>query len=198
MKKMAKHAKRNGALEAASEITGLCAVVAGLYAVGAVMVAVAPVVGGEPYARCIEVPAQEPLPPIVDKEALPDPKPEPEWTYEEPTYEAHAYDYWSDPQIWGNGPADYHGPSSGLTQSGGVNYHDGRRETWYSSNTLCHYRTNEWTADAEGFYRDANGYYVVAASDMPQGTTFEGSKGTCIVLDSGCAAGTTDYYVNWD
>lgn len=37
----------------------------------------------------------------------------------------------------------------------------------------------------------------MAASDMAQGTTFQGSKGTCIVLDSGCAAGTTDYYVGW-
>lgn len=32
---------------------------------------------------------------------------------------------------------------------------------------------------------------------MEQGTTFEGSKGTCVVLDSGCSEGVTDYYVNW-
>ena len=93
--------------------------------------------------------------------------------------------------------SSYNMPSSGLTMQSGVNYHDGRRETYYSSNVLYHYRTGEWTVDSEGFYRDANGYYVVAASDMAQGTTFEGSKGTCIVLDSGCAAGTTDYYVAW-
>ena len=86
---------------------------------------------------------------------------------------------------------------SGLTQQSGVNYYDGRTETYYSSNVLYHYRTSEWTVDNEGFYRTNEGYYVVAASDMPQGTTFEGSKGTCIVLDSGCNAGVTDYYVNW-
>ena len=86
---------------------------------------------------------------------------------------------------------------SGLTQSSGVNYHGGRRETYYSSRVLYHYRTPEWTVDSEGFYRTAEGYYVVAASDMPQGTVFQGSKGTCQVLDSGCAAGTTDYYVSW-
>lgn len=86
---------------------------------------------------------------------------------------------------------------SGLTESGGVYYFNGRRETYYSSNALYHYRTSEWTLDSEGFYRTDEGYYVVAASDMEQGTTFEGSKGTCIVLDSGCAAGTTDYYVGW-
>lgn len=101
--------------------------------------------------------------------------------YYEPTYYAPSYEQ----------------PSGGLTAQSGVNYHDGRRETYYSSNVLYHYRTNEWTVDSEGFYRDSEGRYVVAASDMEQGTTFEGSKGECIVLDSGCAAGTTDYYVAW-
>lgn len=92
---------------------------------------------------------------------------------------------------------NYETPSLGLTQESGVNYHDGRTETYYSSNVLYHYQTSEWTVDDEGFYRTDDGYYVVAASDMPQGTTFEGSKGTCIVLDSGCNAGVTDYYVAW-
>ena len=96
-----------------------------------------------------------------------------------PTYDASAY------------------PTDGLTPQSGVNAYDGRVETYYSSSVLWHYRTNEWTADSEGFYRDADGRYVVAASDMPQGTVFEGSKGECIVLDSGCADGVTDYYVNW-
>lgn len=88
-------------------------------------------------------------------------------------------------------------PTDGLTPQSGVNAYNGRVETFYSSSVLWHYRTNEWTADSEGFYRDADGRYVVAASDMPQGTVFEGSKGECIVLDSGCADGVTDYYVNW-
>lgn len=91
----------------------------------------------------------------------------------------------------------YSGNGSGLTQSSGVNYYGDRRETYYSSRVLYHYRTSEWTVDSEGFYRTAEGYYVVAASDMAQGTVFQGSKGMCQVLDSGCAAGTTDYYVSW-
>lgn len=91
----------------------------------------------------------------------------------------------------------YSSNSSGLTQSSGVNYYGGRKETYYSSRVLYHYRTPEWTVDSEGFYRTAEGYYVVAASDMAQGTVFQGSKGMCQVLDSGCAAGTTDYYVSW-
>lgn len=85
---------------------------------------------------------------------------------------------------------------TGLTKSMGVNYYNGRRETYYSSNVLYHYLTPTWSLDEEGFYR-SGGYYVVAASDMSQGTTFECSKGTCIVLDTGCPAGTTDYYVAW-
>lgn len=85
----------------------------------------------------------------------------------------------------------------GLTKSGGVYNFGGRRETWYSSRVLYHYRTPEWWVDGEGFYRTSEGYYVVAASDMAQGTVFQGSKGLCQVLDSGCAAGVTDYYVNW-
>lgn len=104
--------------------------------------------------------------------------------YEEPYYYEPYYE-----------PVYY--PSEGLNSFTGVNEHDGRTETYYSSNVLYHYRTNEWWLDDEGFYRTDEGYYVVAASDMEQGTTFEGSKGTCIVLDTGCDAGITDYYVNW-
>ena len=88
------------------------------------------------------------------------------------------------------------GSSGSLTKASGVNYYGGRRETYYSSNVLYHYLTPTWTLDSEGFYRDGDNY-VVAASDMPQGTTFPCSKGTCIVLDTGCHAGTTDYYVAW-
>lgn len=96
----------------------------------------------------------------------------------------------------GSGGA-YYSNGSGLTMQSGVNYYDGRRETYYSSQVLYHYRTPEWTVDSEGFYRDSAGNYIVATSDMPQGTVFQGSKGSCVVADSGCAAGTTDYYVNW-
>lgn len=104
--------------------------------------------------------------------------------YEEPYYYEPYYE-----------PVYY--PSEGLNAFTGVNEYDGRTETYYSSNVLYHYRTNEWWLDEEGFYRTDEGFYVVAASDMEQGTTFEGSKGTCIVLDTGCDAGITDYYVRW-
>ena len=103
-------------------------------------------------------------------------------------YYSGSYDtYWTESIV-----------SDGLNSFTGVNYHEGRTETYYSSNVLYHYRTPEWTLDEEGFYRDSEGRYVVAASDMEQGTVFQGSKGECIVLDCGCDPGITDYYVNWN
>jgi len=110
---------------------------------------------------------------------------EAEQAYYEPTYYAPTY-------------SGVQGNPDGLNSFVGVIEYDGRRETAYSSNVLYHYRTSEWTADEQGFYHDSEGRYVVAASDMEQGTVFQGSMGECIVLDSGCDAGVTDYYVNWN
>ena len=87
--------------------------------------------------------------------------------------------------------------TNGLTQETGINFYNGRTETYYSSDILYHQDIDKWNIDNEGFYRTDEGYYVVAASDKEQGTVFEGSKGTCIVLDSGCEDGIDDYYVNW-
>ena len=92
---------------------------------------------------------------------------------------------------------EYIEPTGGLTKAGGINYFNGSKETWYSSNVLYHYRTSEWTVGEDGVYRDADGYVVVARSDMAQGDTVETSLGTGKVYDSGCAAGTTDIYTAW-
>ena len=110
--------------------------------------------------------------------------------YEEPVYEQQYYEPVQQ---------DYSGYSngSGLTKSGGVNYHEGRKETWYSSNALYHKDTANWTAGSDGVYRDKDGFVVVAASDRAQGSTIETSFGTGKVYDSGCANGVTDIYTNW-
>lgn len=110
--------------------------------------------------------------------------------YEEPVYEQQYYEPVQQ---------DYSGYSngSGLTKSGGVNYYEGRKETWYSSNTLYHKDTANWTAGSDGVYRDKDGFVVVAASDRAQGSTIETSFGTGKVYDSGCANGVTDIYTNW-
>ena len=119
-----------------------------------------------------------------------------DYYYEEPDYGYYEEDYSID---WSN-YSTYH-PTDGLTPEGGINFYDNgtgeRVETAYSSNVLYHYRTSEWTVDDEGFYHDSEGRYVVAASDMEQGTVFETSKGEAIVLDCGCSPGVTDFYVNW-
>lgn len=132
---------------------------------------------------------------IVEKPAIvPESQPEPISDAIEPETEYAPVEAYYEPYT---APESAYQPTDGLTQEGGINYYDGRLETYYSSNVLPHYRMGEWSTDDEGFYRTDEGYYVVAASDMEQGTVFEGSKGECIVLDSGCADGTTDYYVAW-
>ena len=131
---------------------------------------------------------------IAEKPAIvPESQPEPITDVFEPEYEYTPTEAYYEPYT---APESYT-PTDGLTKEGGINYYGGRLETWYSSQVLPHYQMGEWSTDEEGFYRTDEGYYVVAASDMEQGTVFEGSKGECIVLDSGCADGTTDYYVAW-
>ncbi len=119
---------------------------------------------------------------------------------DEPAWDVVWYEYDYEPEYVDYG--DYSGsetyyPTDGLTPTGGINYHEGRLETYYSSQILYHQDTADWTLDDEGFYRTDEGQYVVAASDMEQGTVFEGSKGECVVMDTGCPDGVTDYYVGW-
>ena len=110
---------------------------------------------------------------------------EPNYNYSNPNYEReYIQKSWEE-----NG--------DGLTASKGVNYHNGRKETFYSSNVLYHYRTPEWTVDEYGVYRDSDGYVVVAASDLDQGSEVDTSFGKGKVYDSGCSAGITDIYTNW-
>lgn len=116
----------------------------------------------------------------AQQEIIPEPEPVADYGYSEPYSASYA-------------PVDN---GDGFRQQGVRNF-NGRTETWYSSNQAYHYRTGEWTADDEGYYRDGDGNYVVAASDMPEGATFETSKGTAKVYDSGCENGVTDFYVNF-
>lgn len=88
--------------------------------------------------------------------------------------------------------------SSNNFRYAGVLYDGTYRYTWYSSNSLYHYRTPEWTAGSDGIYRDSNGYVVVASSDYAQGTVIPNTPfGACKVYDSGCASGTIDVYTNF-
>lgn len=96
---------------------------------------------------------------------------------------------------------NYSQPSGGgvLTRSGGVNYYNGRKETWYSQRVLPGGGLNipGRHVREDGVICDRDGYVCVAASDLRYGTVVETSRGTAKVYDSGCAAGTTDVYVDW-
>lgn len=137
-------------------------------------------------------PIAEELPAVAEAamEQVQEPEPEPvvEQTYSEPVVQEYV-----EPE-----PAPQQTYVGNSFQSDGVWQDENYRYTWYSSNVLYHYRTPEWTAGSDGIYRDAEGYVVVASSDLPQGTVVEGTPfGACKVYDSGCASGTLDVYTNF-
>lgn len=96
-------------------------------------------------------------------------------------------------------PTYYYGGDGVLTKSGGVNYYNNRKETWYSQRVLPGGGLNipGRHVASDGTIRDADGYICVAASDLPKGSTIETSLGTGKVYDTGCASGVTDIYTNW-
>ena len=122
------------------------------------------------------------LVPVADE---PDePEQEEDWGY---------YEEYGEPVYYDPGPDSF----DGFKQQGVRDGVDSETETWYSSTNAHHYRTDEWTADDEGYYRDADGYYVVSSDDYAEGEVIETSKGEAKVYDSGSGSGNTDMYVNW-
>ena len=123
---------------------------------------------------------------------------EPEVVEEEPEEQAPVEEvYYEEPVQEPSNESSYNFYTGPLNPTSGVYYYNGRKETYYSSRVLYHYRTSEWTAGYDGVYRDSEGYVVVAASDLAQGSLVDTSFGMGKVYDSGCAAGTTDIYVIW-
>lgn len=101
---------------------------------------------------------------------------------------------------YSGGGSSYSGGGSGvLTRSGGVNWFNGRKETWYSQRVLPGggLKIPGRHVASDGTIRDADGYIVVAASDLAYGSIVETSLGTGKVYDTGCANGVTDIYVDW-
>ena len=96
--------------------------------------------------------------------------------------------------------SEYDGyPGGVLTREGGVNYYNGRKETWYSQRVLPGGGLDipGRHVDGDGLIRDEEGYICVAASDLEYGTLVETSLGMGKVYDTGCAPGTTDIYTDW-
>ena len=86
-----------------------------------------------------------------------------------------------------------------LTKEGGVNYYNGRRETWYSQQVLPGGGLDipGRHVDERGIVCDVDGYICVASSDLEYGSLVNTSLGIGKVYDSGCASGTVDIYTNW-
>lgn len=121
--------------------------------------------------------------------------------YDEEAYEYQEADYEPYSGSGGTYYAEYNelyndnGPSRSMP-----GWYDGYLETYYSSNTMYHYRTDEWTVDDEGFYRDDQGRYIVGvdiAEGIEIGTEVETGKGTAVVMDYGSGAHVHDFYTNW-
>lgn len=108
---------------------------------------------------------------------------------EEAYYEEYYPDY--------SGSSSYYDSSDGFKSQGVRGGVDSSTETWYSSNSAYHYRTSEWSVDDEGYYRDSDGYYVVASNDYGQGEVVTTSKGEAKVYDDGTYSGNIDMYVAW-
>lgn len=88
-----------------------------------------------------------------------------------------------------------------LTKLGGVNYFNGRKETWYNLD-MSQVISNAQSMGIQGEYwiREDGvkmyGDYVIVAAQMDKGTIIETSLGTGIVIDW-CPAGTIDIAVAW-
>lgn len=94
-----------------------------------------------------------------------------------------------------------HTNGSGLTRSSGVNWYNGRKETYYNLD-MSGVVANAKAMGIEGDYwvRDDGvkmyGSYVIVAAQMPKGTIISTSLGSGIVLDW-CQAGTIDVATIW-
>lgn len=95
----------------------------------------------------------------------------------------------------------YSGNGSRLTQSSGVNYYNGNKETYYNldmSGVIANAQAmgiqgNYWVrSDGVRMYGD----YVIVAAQMNKGSIVQTSLGTGIVLDW-CQAGTIDIATTW-
>lgn len=90
---------------------------------------------------------------------------------------------------------------SGLTKQGGVNWHNGNKETYYNLD-MSGVISNAQAMGIQGDYwvrEDGVKMYgdkVIVAAQMDKGTVIDTSLGTGIVLDY-CPAGTIDIAVTW-
>lgn len=106
-------------------------------------------------------------------------------------------------QVNSSANVSYGNPSGSgiLTPSSGVNWFNGRKETYYNLN-MAGVVSNAHAMGIDGDYWVRGdgvkmyGGYVIVAAQMAKGTIIQTSLGTGIILDY-CQAGTIDIAVNW-
>lgn len=106
-------------------------------------------------------------------------------------------------QVSSSANVSYGTPSGSgvLTPSSGINWFNGRKETYYNLN-MAGVVSNAHAMGIDGDYWVRGdgvkmyGGYVIVAAQMAKGTIIQTSLGTGIILDY-CQAGTIDIAVNW-
>lgn len=86
-----------------------------------------------------------------------------------------------------------------LNSYNGVNYFGGVKQTYYSSNRAPHMNIDQWHTDRRGFWRDSEGYIVIAYTmTLPYGSIIPlGENCWGKVLDHCPTEGVVDVYVQW-
>lgn len=102
---------------------------------------------------------------------------------------------------YGGGGSAYVQNGGGLTRSGGVNWFNGHRETWYSQRELPGGGLNipGRHVRSDGVICDGDGYVVVASpnrSDRVNGAIIDTSLGQGKAYDF-CPGGSYDIYTDW-
>ena len=87
-------------------------------------------------------------------------------------------------------PSEYR--DAGVTVQGGTRY------TWDSSHEPGGEVDAECEADADGVFRDSDGYIVVASGDMEMGDVVETPLGDGKVYDRCPTSGVIDVYTDWE
>ena len=98
-----------------------------------------------------------------------------------------------------SGGYSYQSGEGVLTKSGGVNYYNGYKETYYSQRVLPGGGLNipGRHVAADGTIRDGDGYIVVASDRQGKGETGTCSLGNYKVYDTGVGHDGVDIYTDW-
>ena len=154
----------------------------------------------------------EPAPTIVESESaqpqgefadavedavwgVPEPAWEEQWLEPEPEPETDDSEPEDAPEM--SETASHEAVEASDFKDAGVTVQGGTRFTWYSAHEPGGEVDAECSADADGIYRDADGYIVVASGDLGMGDVVETPLGDGKVYDRCPTPGVVDVYTDW-